>query len=172
MTKRWFYRLQGLGGGVDNVLSMGDSFGYSDAYWAFFISCHHLREYFKNDGFTDVNTYAENLEVLRICADICNQTKHVELDKTGKYKPHEDSSIKGLGKLYGGNAVLNSIDNIPRFIIFSRFDVSSDSKTYNAFELVCDCIDAWDCYITNNNLSIPELYEEKALKFFPRYKKS
>lgn len=166
MMKRWFYRLQGLGGGVDNLLSLKG--GYSDAYWAFFVSCYHLKDYLKDIGCTDVEKYINRTEALRVCADVCNRTKHGN-SKEKKRPPREDESIVGHEHLYLTH-IVDPYDGMTRSVAFSHFDIESDTKKYDSFKLACACVDAWNSYLSDKKLEIPELMEEKMFKYFPKYK--
>lgn len=168
MMKRWFYRLQGqFSGGSDNAMSVKDAY-QADCYWAFFVSCYHLKDYFTNSGYSDAEKHINKHEALRVCADICNRSKHVKR-KPGKER--EDASIKGHGRLYGG-VYRDPYDNMERNVVFSAFDVISDSKKYDAFQLACRCIDAWNLYLKEKKLSTPKLYEEIVLLNFPTYPNS
>ena len=57
----------------------------------------------------------------------------------------------------------------PRYRVF-RFEIESNGKKHDAFQVVSDCMDVWGEYIISKSLTTPELiFEERALLNFPTW---
>jgi hypothetical protein len=57
---------------------------YEDEVFAFFLNCYHLKDWIKNDEgagvvLSDVESFINSNNPLRLCADICNSHKHLKL---------------------------------------------------------------------------------------------
>lgn len=74
---RWRDRLM-------DVYQGDDANAIYDFTYAFFQSCHHLRDWMVSDGVAtkkEMNTlFASSIE-LQLCRDICNATKHLHYDR-------------------------------------------------------------------------------------------
>jgi hypothetical protein len=116
----------------------------------FFQHCYHLKDWIKNDPncatWSDVEKFINQNDDLKICADICNETKHLKLTKPRSAEnPSLDvnDSIVKLVVKDGGN-VSTSID------ISVKYNVSIDSGDKDAFELAERCVLAWKSFISLN----------------------
>ena len=78
--KRYLARLTDLKNGVAHLRSTDY---YTDDLYAFFQSCHHLKDWIKHDpvcaGWTDPEAHINGSADLQIAADLCNATKHLKL---------------------------------------------------------------------------------------------
>src|SRR6516225_1807549 len=63
---------------------------YEDDIYAFFMHCYHLKDWVKNDTSVktrmpnigaDVEQFINESEALRLCADLCNSSKRLELKR-------------------------------------------------------------------------------------------
>ena len=58
---------------------------YDDEVYAFFLNCYHLKDWIKNDGAAGVSAqnrveaFINSSRPLKLCADICNAHKHLQL---------------------------------------------------------------------------------------------
>ena len=63
---------------------------YEDDVWNFFQNCWHLKDWIKNDVAIDsahresVECDVNKVDELVICADLCNRSKHLTLDRKRK----------------------------------------------------------------------------------------
>ena len=70
---------------------------YEDFLWAFFQNCWHLKDWIKNDGKLPatitgcVESDIRNYDSLKMCGDICNKSKHFELNR----KPAIGATARG-----------------------------------------------------------------------------
>ena len=111
--------------------------------YVFFLNCYHLKDWIKNDPDTGVHDEVEEWinanKDLRICADICNAHKHVDLDN-----PRSDAEpavTKGHYRLSVGG---------PEVTLSVRYTVETASGPTDAFELATRCMEAWERFIKNN----------------------
>jgi hypothetical protein len=89
-TERWLARLQAIyNGEYKGIGNFDDLFDY---VLAFFLSCHHVKDWLKNGSqwhdeldphvkAAAIEQFVSENECLRICADICNGNKHFHLDR-------------------------------------------------------------------------------------------
>ncbi|MFZ2455154.1 MAG: hypothetical protein WAX07_01575 [Candidatus Altiarchaeia archaeon] len=143
---------------------------YQDEVLAFFIFCYHLKDWIKND--TDIQNkvnppieeFINSTEALRICADICNATKHLTLDRP-RNGPNTDITF-GIVKTEF-SLVLNEGVKIndtqpagqikhksnPPHTIGAKYKVRiSKGEIKDAFELATECLQSWNDYLTTNKL--------------------
>lgn len=89
-VQRWHARLRAASEGrIHDVASAN----YEDEMYAFFESCHHLKEWLKNDPAKpltrpqDVEDLIDTVDALRWCADIANGSKHLIADRWPRVDP-------------------------------------------------------------------------------------
>jgi hypothetical protein len=74
----------------------GNQIEYEDNLWFFFQTAWHLKDWIKNDPAIRTNlsieTIANNVKSLRICADLANRSKHLELKLDSN---REDGKLAG-----------------------------------------------------------------------------
>lgn len=66
-----------------------------DDMMTYFVHAYHLRDWLKADGIHVTGEFASK-EVLRICADLANATKHVELTNPRVGQPRKDNTSVSL----------------------------------------------------------------------------
>jgi hypothetical protein len=119
---------------------------YRDEAYTFFQNAYHLKDWLKNDPavsarVSDVEIFVRGSQTLRLCADLCNGSKHLTLTT-----PKESADTK-LGKqdfrvTLGGEPTT----------ISARYEVESSGKTYDAFALAQTCVYEWKSYLTAKGL--------------------
>ena len=119
---------------------------YSDDVLAFFLNCYHLKDWIKQDDTIEkpsineeVETFINDNECLRICADICNSAKHLKLNKR---RNQEIVDIKG--SLWTGR---NRWKGGP---IEPEFFVVTESGEKDAAEVALECVQKWKEFIREN----------------------
>jgi hypothetical protein len=140
-TRRYLDRMRRLYRGVPAEWDRRREF--EDDVYSFFVHCYHVRDWFFQ--MNKINLTEKELEefvgkhhALRICADLCNGTKHCRLTKKLRTKdqPH----------LIGRKSVGHSEGTAPEqeSILSSQFTILSEGVQYDALELAEACMFAWD----------------------------
>jgi hypothetical protein len=116
-----------------------------DALFHFFQDAYHLKEWIKNDPTvttSDVEEWIEDTEPLRLCADLCNGTKHLRLTvaKTKDLSTSFDSQSvtarpSPVGSGWPGDAPLHS------------WTIASSGQSCDAFDLAGRVVSAWRTWI-------------------------
>jgi len=139
--KRWYERFRQIDQGRLHNLPL---VYYQDEVYAFFQNCYHLKDWIQNDDTVtlpkqEVEKFIDQNDCMRVCADICNGTKHLKLTRlrSGKQPEFEGRKISlNLGK--------------PEPIIGVKFSIITETGTIDAFELASDCIQRWEEFIKDN----------------------
>lgn len=157
IMKRWYYRLQGINGGIENAFSSKDTY-QEDFFRAFFISCYQLKDSLKNEV-QGVENYIDQNYALQLSGDIANYSKHAKLisTRTG------DMNTKALGQMY-----MYNLSAGPNYLV-SLLKIISRNREYNAFEIATACMNAWGNFLIKNSLKIPNIPEEKIYENFPTW---
>lgn len=143
-VKRWYTRFKSMDEGRPDTLTLDD---YLDEVYAFFQNCYHLKDWIKNDDSININPktvedFVKNHQDLRICRDICNSTKHLEL-RSKKKKP----------EVVKRNIYLKlSAPETPKISIKYGIDTNGGEK--DAFELATKCLHAWQTFLESHNVDI------------------
>lgn len=119
-----------------------------DEVMTFFIFCHHIKDYIKNDSSLNIdkkvveNNVSSN-SCLKICADICNGTKHLKLDNS---------------RIGDGEFVMNIKSERDKDTGDLNVELSMKSKTIkeNFSKLANDCIIAWEDFIKKEITNKPK----------------
>ncbi len=143
-VKRWYDRFSALNNGRTH-----DSFSenYVDDIYAFFQNSYHLKDWIKNDSAVPVaiqnavEPYITSTRCLRLCADICNSSKHLSLTN-----PRSNEAPAFGAKHYGLNLGAGSQK------IQLKWEVDTSNGPIDAFQLARECIDAWEVFLTSNGL--------------------
>lgn len=151
-AERYLERMRRLYAGVPALWD--DRHQYEDDVLSFFVHCYHIRDWIvalNTLGITspEVDQLIDRHECLRICADLCNGTKHCRISRKLRaprrphivLRRHEDEDV-------GASA---------RSLLKSRFCVLAYGKTFDALEVAEDCIRIWNEYMS-------ELDSEYALR--------
>ncbi len=140
-VQRWYQRFVTINEGRLHNLP---SDNYQDEVYTFFLNCYQLKEWIKNDksvgaaaakveGFININ------EELKICADICNGIKHLELTS-----PRSDQDPK-----FGQKKYSLRVGKSPTTISV-KYTIDTSSGPIDAFELATKCLQAWESFIQSN----------------------
>jgi hypothetical protein len=137
-VQRYYERFKAIDSGVELTPSRsGDH--YVDDMYAFFQNCHHLRDWIKNDPSIAPNTRknltskADCEHCLKICADICDGTKHLlrTLHHGKSTVDFMDRSITAHeGSPYAGTVSI-------------KLSIEHNATRLDAFQLATKCVEAW-----------------------------
>lgn len=147
--KRWHSRLNSIRfsnspeSEADNQL---------DFIYAFFTNCFILEDWLKNSGVNSkkIYDYRDQHIELKICRDLCNNTKHLLLTK-GK------SSISTLAKsneLSNGVTIHKVYDDssFDKPLKYSNYIIMADFKKYYVFDVADKCVLLWGNFLEKNSL--------------------
>lgn len=123
-----------------------DKMLYEDDLLSFFVHCYHVRDWIvrlNNVGVTarDVDAFISTKRCLQICADLCNGTKHCELNRSPRsgcqphvsVKKYESSTwLTGSG---GGE------------VICAKYTIFTSDGQIDALQLGEECMSCWQEYI-------------------------
>ena len=117
---------------------------YQDQVYAFFQNCYHLKDWMKNDESVGVvadkiEEFISNNEELRLCADICNGTKHLRLT----------SPRSGQDPRFGQRKFKVKVGSPPTTISV-KYSIDTSGGPLDAFELATKCLQAWETFIRSN----------------------
>lgn len=120
---------------------------FQDMMWAFFQNCWHLKDWVDHDPLASeaqkkaVIQKAHDSDVLKICRDLCNGTKHLGLDR----KPSS-----------GAGAVHHHIDITIKPGESTTMDCMVEDGHGNRIsgrELARDCVGAWEQILQSEGLN-------------------
>ena len=145
-TERWLGRLKAIYCG--EYTPVGNSDDLLDHVLAFFLNCHHIKDWLKKgpewqDGVDPkvkagaVEQFVTESEALRICADLCNGSKHFTLDK----KPRS-------GATPTLHSVHSRVDTTAQVsVTTTRFTFRTKRGATDAYALAEECLESWRRFI-------------------------
>jgi len=131
---RWYRRYQQINEGTQR----GASFeGQYDDMLAFFMNCYHLKDWIKNDIADEsfnrvVEDYINQNDCLKLCADICNGAKHLDVTRS---RFGEGTAIRTEVHLD------ESQDNPP--VIRKWYITSESGQVFDSFDIATQCVEKW-----------------------------
>lgn len=142
-------RLSAIAGGQ----VAGSSDEARDALFHFFQDAYHLKDWIKNDPAvttSDVEHYIKTREVLRLCADLCNGTKHFGLDPNKRPRTGDASTAFDSQSVWVRPATIGS--GLPPRPALHAWTVSSGGQHYNALALGGEVVRAWEQWLEREGL--------------------
>lgn len=123
-----------------------------DFIYAFFTNCFIFEDWLKNSGVNSkkIYDYRDQHIELKICRDLCNNTKHLLL-RRGKpsisklAKSNELSYGVTIHKVYDDSSLNKPLKN-------SNYAIVADFNTYNVFEVADKCVLLWENFLEKNSL--------------------
>lgn len=119
---------------------------YEDDVISFFVHCHHIGDWVAHQnkvGMTQaqVNAFINRHEALRVCADLCNGSKHCRLTRTTRTggQPHlalREYRVSTWLTGRGGGEVLRG-----------RYTILSPVVTIDALALAERCLELWANFV-------------------------
>lgn len=113
---------------------------------SFFIHCHHIKDWIihlNKIGISpkEIDAFINENECLKICADLCNGTKHCRLTKTSRsgLKPHL------AGKQYISGTWLT--DSGGSEVMQGKYTVVTMNGIVDALSLAEECMQCWSAFI-------------------------
>lgn len=138
---------------IEEIAEMGEReinpVELQDLFITYFQTCYHLKDYLKNDpnvgvSESSVESFIDTTDCMTVCADICNATKHLYLNGSGR--SGEDPELSE-----GAHVIVNAAKGESS----ATYKVEMDTGEKDAYELAKECKDAWDSFLQSNSLSVP-----------------
>jgi hypothetical protein len=140
-THRWFKRVAQIGCRQAQAADMEHE---HDVLYAFFQNCYHLRDWLRNSGAVsqkDLDEFFNEHVDLRVCQDLCNGTKHLDLNR-----PKVDANFS-IGREY-----VYPLDASDRPHLTERWFVIAGGEKYDLFDLARRCMSYWDGFVGRHGL--------------------
>ena len=142
-VKRWYQRFKSISESKEH--NMPTDY-YQDEVYAFFINCYHLKDWIKNDPSTniteaEIENFVNSAEVLKVCGDLCNGSKHLTI---------KNPKLSTNTRIGSRHFALNLGSIFP--IIHIEYEVISGDKVYDAFTLATNCLNAWETFLKKKKL--------------------
>jgi hypothetical protein len=112
--------------------------------YAFFLNCHHLRDWLAADkvggmSWRKATKVIKQSPYLRVCADLVSRTKHTDLtrhwiDSNTSPVPHDAPVFVGTEKAA------------------HRWEITAGDATYDALDLAANCVAEWERALTHRGL--------------------
>jgi len=137
---RYYHRLENIKNGKD--IGPGAVYAH-DAVLAFFMNCHHLKDWLINDeeipeeNKSDTEAFINQNPCLCSCADIANGAKHLILHKQRSNQP----IVKDIKRIALNLNEKGEIQTVRIFFMIGENEVDT-------FELATECLQKWNKYIT------------------------
>lgn len=143
-TKRYLERIRKIYHGVPAEWCARHD--YHDDVHSFFVHCYHVRDWIvtlNKIGVSakDVDRYIDSQDCLRLCADLCNASKHCELIHKTRSQANPYISMT---QHRGGMKPMNG-QHLQ--ILRSTFTIVAGTRFIDALELAEQCVSAWESYI-------------------------
>lgn len=123
-----------------------------DFIYAFFTNCFIFEDWLKNSGVnsTKIYDYRDQHIELKICRDLCNNTKHLLLTKgitsmSTLTKSNELSNGVTIHKVYDDSNFNKPLEN-------SNYYIVVDFNKYNVFDVADKCVSLWEDFLEKNSL--------------------
>jgi hypothetical protein len=120
-----------------------DSADASYDVYAFFLNCHHLRDWLAADKASGMSRRKATKVImrspyLRACADLADRTKHVEVTR---YRIASDTSPTPQ------DVNVHTGTGVPH-----RWEIAAGDATYDALDLAANCVAEWEKALTHRRL--------------------
>jgi hypothetical protein len=122
---------------------------HHDQMYSFFIECYTLKDWIKKDILNEdldepVENFINKNDCLKLCADIANGKKHLELDRPPRY---------GVDTRLGYEVHLNESDE--NTTVHTKMYVYSDSRDrFDSFDIATQCVEKWTEFLKRNGLLV------------------
>lgn len=144
-VQRYYKRFKCINSGMPVTKYKAHEMNFMDEVYAFFVFCHHFKDWIMNDRKLKINQktvadFVKSNECLTLNAAICTGIKHMK--KKSRHLPKIGIDNRGKVSLKIEEGKTNSIA--------IKFSVSSDSGKVDAFDLATECMDKWRGFIEQN----------------------
>jgi|YelNatPaOPRAMG01_1025707.scaffolds.fasta_scaffold48839_2 hypothetical protein len=144
-TRRYLQRIRNIYAGVPYISETREY--HTDDVFSFFVHCHHIKDWvvsirrFRATS-KEVDKFINSHQELRICADLCNGTKHCRLTRNMRTKRQPHMARKTF-ESDGNQGVFHTTKG--------QLSILSDGKFYDALVLAESCMRLWDDFIARKS---------------------
>ncbi len=130
-----------------------DSNDYDDDFWSFFQNCWHLKDWIKYDDSISsdicksIEEGALNFLSLRICADLCNRSKHLKLTRNIR----EDAKITSRNTTVNAPTLSMNNENNAKLKCASTCEhiiTLQDGSEFVALEIARQAVKDWESLLS------------------------
>lgn len=159
-ANRYLQRIREMYEGIINPRQERDY--YNDDVISFYVHCYHIKDWVSELSKVpitsrEVDKFINKHEPLRICADLCNGSKHCTLKRLRtERQPHlSGRQLRASTWLSGsaGHEVLNC-----------KFQIMTSSGLYDALELAEECMKLWADFTNELQKTHNKSFKYDALK--------
>jgi hypothetical protein len=150
-TERWFKRLMD-GTRTRPKFDSIDAEYYIDDLYSFFINCYHLKDWIERDASipyirSEIEAYIDTNDHLKLCADLCNSSKHLILRNQGRSQRNPRVGEPLIRHSIGINT--RDTDAQSPLLIGIRGVIveTHDNKYMEALDLASECLNAWTNFL-------------------------
>lgn len=121
-----------------------------DSLFHFYQDAYHLKDWIKNDSSissTDIEEVINVTEPLQVCADLCNGTKHLDLQRS---RSGDSSTVFATQSVIVRPATIGS--GLGADPALHGWTVESNGKHYDAVELADVVVAEWESWLVNQGL--------------------
>lgn len=126
------------------AITVQNSTEINDAFINFYTYAYHIKDWLKLEGFNSVEEYINQSVELSVCADLCNLTKHKELNKGPRLKdPLYEIYKSGIR---ASTSAYNASSSVP--INATTYNIKLISgKEFEILNLAQRILSLWKTYI-------------------------
>ncbi len=143
---RWHARVQSTAAGRTHELT---TLHYEDEVYALFQAIHHFKDWLRNDSAkplpdgVNVESYVNQTECLRWCADLANGSKHLRAARQARVDPNLAISRRHYSVKFDSGAAPS---------VSATFKVAGAGTSRDAVALIDECIAAWEAFLRKHHL--------------------
>jgi len=126
-----------------------NSENYQDVVYAFFINCHHMKDWLINDDsirltptekISKLKKFREENDCIEFCEDISNGLKHLKRNTTPLTGKQPEFEGRNFDLRIGPEGTTLGV----------KYNIITSKGIKDAFELATECIQKWEKFIDEN----------------------
>ena len=133
----------------DSIISQNPE-RISDAVFNFAVTGYHIKDWLKSEGVSGVEPYINSKPMLRLCADLCNGSKHKLLTRPPREKNDPVLSIDN-SELTCDMTTITADATIPINGHTVRMALTS-GKEIEILDFATQVVDNWESFFNANNI--------------------
>jgi hypothetical protein len=151
-AKRYLSKLRYSYEGIQEPSAMFSIDNPTDDCISFFMHCYHIKDWVKQlycstkEERQEVEDFIDANEELKVCADLCNGSKHFKLRSASSYRSGEPQAVA----VTDHQLVIYATGSRSMELHKCTFSITSDSASYDALQLAESCMILWKEYITQH----------------------
>ena len=126
-----------------------------DCIYAFFMNCFHLKDWLISSGViskNEVNSFINSNEEMKICRDLCNGSKHLNLNNPSIGRDDKcGCGWHGVTLHREYDPFYQTIES-PKPLKKFNYVILADFERFNVFSLADKCFNLWEEFMNDNSL--------------------